>query len=461
MPELPEVETVRRLLKPTIVGQTFTGLVSLSPRQLDPGAPVMAKALKGRTIKDVQRRGKFLILPLDDGSHLVCHLRMEGKLFHLAKDDPWSDPHDRVIFTLASGDKLIFNDTRRFGRLWYYAPEAELACLSNLGPEATDLKPDYVYKKLRAERRPIKEVLLDQSVFAGIGNIYADEICFACHLNPFLPAKDIADLEQASADIARESARILELAIQSKGSTVRTYQAANHVKGSFQDLLKVYGRAGKPCTVCHTPICKRELKGRGTSFCPRCQGVPAILGITGGIAAGKTTVCKILEARGFYYISTDEEAKRLYEDPKVIKILSKIDPACFGKKGVDKDYLRRRLSEDKPFRRRWLTALYSALKEKVIHMINSQPDKPFAIEAPLLFQAKMDTLCTRIIQVVTPDPLARLIERGSKNPQAQMKLASTNDWERYTPQCDAIIATDGPRELLKSKVDDCLKILGI
>ena len=462
MPELPEVETVRRILSERILGETFKTVVVLSPHQVDPTAFPLHEKIEGKTVQKIERRGKFLIFDLDDLSHLVFHLRMEGKLFFIEKGDPWSDAHDRIIFSFDSGDRLIFNDTRRFGRVWYYPAGEPIECIKDLGPEANHLDSEYVSKALSSHSEPIKELLTDQTVFAGIGNIYADEICFSCGINPFLPAGRIENREEVSKSIAAEAARILDLSISLNGSTVKTYKASPHVSGSFQDHLMVYSREGEPCLKCGTTIRKRELKGRGTSFCPRCQHVPQVIGLTGGIASGKSSICQILrDSYGYSYISTDQLSKSLYQDESVAKELKKIDPKAFKRSGIDKAYLKSKLTQDKSFRHRWLTKLYSALKDRVIKILNSNPDKPFCIEAPLLFQAHLDTLCTLIVQARTEDPLQKLIERGDPEPERSLKLGETNQWQKYTSKCDAIISTDSPKSELKNKVEDVLKRFGL
>lgn len=440
MPELPEVETVRRVLTARILGAEFLSVDVLSPNQLDASSRDISSRLSGRRIVSLSRRGKFLIFDLDDSSHMVIHLRMEGKLFVMSESEP-IDRHDRILFHLDGDRVLAFNDTRRFGRVWLYGPGENLSCLDGLGPEATDIDPAYLSDVLSRERRPLKEVLTDQSIVAGIGNIYADEICFRAGISPFIPACRIEGREKAARDISAASSEILARSIELSGSTVKTYRASREVSGGFQDSLCVYSREGKPCVRCGTAVKKRELGGRGTSFCPRCQRVPEVLGVTGGIASGKTTLCRMLERREFLYIDTDSLSKSLYDEPEVREALSRIDPRPFRGGKLDKSYLRKRLGEDRAFRSRWLRTLYSHLRDRVVRILD-RSDGPVAIEAALLFQARLDPLCFHIVQMRTSDTRRRLLERGYRSVEDTARLASTNAWQEYSDRCDILIDTD-------------------
>lgn len=458
MPELPEVETVRRVLAKKLVGKTFSGATVFWPKSIATGAVAFSKEIGERTIEEVKRRGKFLLIGFDDHSHLVCHLRMEGKLFLFGKGETDFGKFARVILHLADGEELVFDDIRKFGRFWFYPPKQPITCIENLGPEANDLSPQYVLSILKATSRPIKEVLLDQTKFAGIGNIYADEIFFAAKINPFQKATKIATAHNAAL-IASEAKRILDSAIECHGSTVRTYRASNKVLGQYQSHLFVYSRSGKKCLVCGTKIMKRELNGRGTSFCPHCQKVPKVIGITGGIASGKTTIRKILEEMGFKGIDTDSLAKEMYGEARVRDKLEKSFPDLFDKSGnLDKGRLYRLLLDDKAGRRKWLGILYPLLKERIVRMLDDEPDTPFAIEAPLLFQAHLGTLCSLVILALTKDPLAKLKERGDPHPQLSFALGQTNtDWIKHRKDCDRTIETDSPLASLPAKVREALE----
>lgn len=462
MPELPEVETVKRILTEKISGQRIISADILYPRSLATDRSVFLQGIERchPHITSFSRKGKFLIAELSNKAKLIFHLRMEGKLFVHDKEGFSPSKHTRAVFTLDSCI-LTFDDVRKFGRIWYYPEGEDPACLKDVGPDALNLDPEYVFEKMKNCHKPVKEFLTDQSLIAGIGNIYADEICFSCRLNPFAPAMDQAD-ETVAENIAREAERILRASIANNGSTIHSYKAAENVSGNFQSFLKVYGREGEKCEVCKTPIMKRFLKGRGTSFCPQCQHIPAIIGVCGGIASGKSEICRFISEHGYRYISCDEMAKKLYEDPLLKKSLTSIAPEMFDPEGaVIKPKLKEALTSDRKLRRRWLAATWSRLKDEINELLNQQPGQRFVIEAPLLFQAHLDSLCRYKFIAVAADPISHLRSRHDPDPEKSLRFGNTNQWEKYVPECDAVIHTDDTLASLAAEVDSCLIKFGL
>ncbi|MGB9886640.1 MAG: bifunctional DNA-formamidopyrimidine glycosylase/DNA-(apurinic or apyrimidinic site) lyase [Moorellales bacterium] len=272
VPELPEVETIRRSLEPWVVGQEICRtevydaktLVCLSPADF-------CRRLAGAEIKALHRRGKYLLFHLEPQAVLVAHLGMTGQLIWQPE---FSGPsrHTRAVWALERGF-LVFEDLRRFGRIWLVPPEelAEIRGLANLGPEPLDggLHAETLLSRVRGQRRPLKALLLDQRFLAGIGNIYADEILYRAGLDPRRPA---ASLTRQEAERLVASVReVLEEAVEHRGTSVRDYVDGRGNEGEHQNFLRVYGRAGKPCPQCGGAIDRAKIGGRGTHFCPRCQ----------------------------------------------------------------------------------------------------------------------------------------------------------------------------------------------
>ena len=199
---------------------------------------------------------------------LITHLRMEGKFYLQPKGAPY-DKHTHVIFTLNDNRDLQYHDVRKFGRFYLYQIGEELTCLNELGLEPWDenLNAEYLREKLSHNSAPIKSALLDQSIIAGIGNIYANEICFACHLYPAKAARELRESDYEN--IIRETRRILAEAIQAGGSTIRDYTSSLGVTGRFQQSLKVHMQ--KMCPQCGNEIKKIKVNGRGTYYCSNCQ----------------------------------------------------------------------------------------------------------------------------------------------------------------------------------------------
>ena len=265
MPELPEVETIVRELRRHIAGKTIAAVRLLWPRSVEGDPREFRRRLRGMTVTAVFRRGKYIGVEGADGTFFTIHLRMTGKLvLELAAADR---KHLRVQFTFRDGSALYFVDTRKFGRLRLWPCRGQ-SC-PGLGPEP--LRQSTVLAVLRALRtsRAIKTVLLDQTILAGIGNIYADEALFAAGIHPLTPAAAL-NLGQQKL-LARSVPRVLRLAIGRRGTTLRDYRTMDDRSGENQEHLFVYGRVGLACFSCGTPIEKIRISGRSSHFCPRCQ----------------------------------------------------------------------------------------------------------------------------------------------------------------------------------------------
>lgn len=269
MPELPEVETIRRSLERVVVGKEIAKVELRRPELLQEVSP---KGLEAKTvgakILGIRRRAKYLFFDLDNCYSLVFHLGLEG-LF-LLKEQDTEAVHLVLHFTDAT--RLYFDDIKGYGRL-FLVPTAEverLPSLAKLGLEP--FTPSYKwerFEKLMRTNQEIKRLLLDQAKIAGVGNIYASEVLYRCRLHPRQLANELT-LSEARC-LFDEIQKVLEEAIAHRGTSVYHYRDIDGSKGEFQNLLQVYGKAGQPCGRCGTPIKEIDQGGRGTSFCPRCQ----------------------------------------------------------------------------------------------------------------------------------------------------------------------------------------------
>ncbi len=261
MPELPEVETVVRTLRPALVGRRILNAEFRQLRVLIGSPHKTTKALSGRRIQSIERHGKFIAIKLDRG-YLVVHLGMTGKL--LINADPTKFTH--AIFTLDRG-MLHYDDQRQFGRIEY--GDELPGRVAALGPEPLEISLAEFTARLKARRSPIKAVLLNQAVVRGVGNIYADEALFRAGVHPKRIAASLKkDRIERIYGAMRE---VLAEAIESRGSSVSNYVDAEGRKGSFQQSHRVYRRTGEPCVKCGAPIRRIVLTQRGTHFCPKCQ----------------------------------------------------------------------------------------------------------------------------------------------------------------------------------------------
>ncbi len=272
MPELPEVETIRRSLEPLVKGAKITEIKVNTP-VTQPQATLFCEQLTKKEILQIARRGKYLIFYLDDALVLVVHLRMTGQLVYYPKTAPPSK-HTHVIFVFENGAELHFTDTRRFGRMWL-VPKTELfgiPGLDTLGPEPIDEgfdKKIIADKLARHKKMKIKIFILDQTIIAGLGNIYADEVLFASGIHPERRCEDISQKELAALCCAMQN--ILKEAITHRGTSFRDYVDGNRAKGEHQDFLKVYQRRDQPCLTCGKPIKCIKVGGRSSFYCPHCQ----------------------------------------------------------------------------------------------------------------------------------------------------------------------------------------------
>jgi formamidopyrimidine-DNA glycosylase len=276
MPELPEVETVRRTLIDLAVGKTVAETDVRWPKMIKRPEDLVQfqDALAGEMIQDIKRRGKFLIFHLDHYA-LVSHLRMEGKFSVNAQSEPEA-PHTHVVFTFTDGTQLRYRDVRKFGTMHLFekGTENDLAPLIGLGPEPFDttFTPDYLYGRLQRTSRQVKTALLDQIIVTGLGNIYVDEVLFRSRIHPHRVSSSITEEEVER--IHNYTKSVLAEAVERGGSTIRTYVNSQGQKGTFQEVLNVYGRAGEACVECGAEIVKTKTGGRGTHICLHCQPMP-------------------------------------------------------------------------------------------------------------------------------------------------------------------------------------------
>jgi formamidopyrimidine-DNA glycosylase len=276
VPELPEVETVRRQLEPVLVGRRFERVTIDDPRLVRPFEPVaVAAELEGERVAALDRRGKYLIFRFESGRVLLVHLRMTGSFKHRRNGVGDDDPHRRAVVRLDDGADVAYRDVRRFGTWLLVEPdELEPYLAERLGDEplVAGFTPASLARRLAGRRAPIKAALLDQRTLAGLGNIYVDEALWRARIHPKRPAGDLGanDVRRLHGAIRR----VLETAIERRGSTLRDYSTPRGRRGSMQREFKVYGRLDKPCDRCGTPIEKTRAGGRGTWYCPHCQPPP-------------------------------------------------------------------------------------------------------------------------------------------------------------------------------------------
>ena len=273
MPELPEVESVRRQLEPALVGRRFARVVIDDSRLVRPYDPAeVAAELEEERVAAVERRGKYLVVRFESGRVLLIHLRMTGSLLHAQAVNLPDDPHRRAVVLLDDGSTVAYRDVRRFGTWLLLEPkEAEPYLSTKVGDEPLDalFTAARLGERLAGRRSSLKAALLDQRTLAGMGNIYVDEALWRARLNPLREASGLDRPELRR--LHRGIRAALEHGLARQGSTLRDYRLPDGSAGSMQDEFRVYGRGGEPCDRCGTPIARTRVAGRTTWFCPTCQ----------------------------------------------------------------------------------------------------------------------------------------------------------------------------------------------
>jgi formamidopyrimidine-DNA glycosylase len=277
MPELPEVETIRRQLAPHLEGRRVERAEVLDARWSDPAAPSeLADALEGREVLSVGRRGKYFDVGLEGEVHLVMHLRMTGNLLLIPPGDDDDRPYVRVRLGLDDGSTVLFADPRRFGTglvlLGDDARDEYFSARLGVEPLSADFTPDALRALAKGRRSPVKAFLLSQERIAGVGNIYADEALFRARIHPLRP---VGTLRRPQLEALHEAVvESLEAGIDARGASIDDFRHTDGARGSFQDRFLVHRREGEPCPRCGAAIVKLRAAGRGTYVCPRCQRPP-------------------------------------------------------------------------------------------------------------------------------------------------------------------------------------------
>ena len=451
MPELPEVETVRRVLLDEILNLNIVNVRLLYKPIFENSEK--ANCLINNHFTDIKRKGKYLIFCLAKG-FLLSHLRMEGKYFYLDSSTPLNK-HMHVCIDFSNGKSLIYQDVRKFGRMHYYESLDDLYADLSLGPDANiigDIDP--LYLKMKKSNLPIKSLLLDQSFIAGLGNIYVDEVLYASSIFPNLKAKSLTinDLE----NIKTNAKIILDKAIINKGTTIRSYTSSLGVTGNYQNYLKIHT---KEIDALNHHVYKMKIGGRTSYYCPLCEPLRRKLriGLTGGIATGKSNIANELRALGFYVSDSDLYAKEAYNNPEILNRVKELFPDAFSSNELNRDLLGKIIFNN-PKRR---DILNSIIHPYVIECLEKDIEKHELIflDIPLLFEAKLEHLCDKIICAYLSDDLQRerLMARDNISLEyANAKINSQIPLANKKEKSDFIVDTSGDFSDTKKNLLDVL-----
>lgn len=267
MPELPEVETIRASLE-DVRGAGITGLEIFKPEVIR-RQEYEPERICGESIRQVKRRGKFLVLVLRTDLYLILHMGMTGRFYLADEKMLLTEPHIHVVIHLDSGHKMVYQDTRRFGGLWFITDYDSF--FAQMGPEplSRQFNASYLEEAIKNRKAPIKNLLLNQHIVAGIGNIYADEALFAARIRPDRAAGTLDSSEIKK--LCRAVKAVLKNSIKQRGTTFRDYRDGYNQKGGFQNYLKVYGKKNSPCPLCGSTLVVARIGGRSSHYCEKCQ----------------------------------------------------------------------------------------------------------------------------------------------------------------------------------------------
>ncbi|MCF0116875.1 MAG: DNA-formamidopyrimidine glycosylase, partial [Bacilli bacterium] len=460
MPELPEVETVVELLKPIIVGSSISSCDIFNKKMILSDINNFERDIKNKIITNVSRKGKFIIWHFEDHTVLISHLRMEGKYIECGRADPIS-PYARIVFHLNDGRKICFDDTRQFG-IMQVSDETRYLIekpLCELGLEPFEVENgEYLFNIYKKIKRPIKEVILDQHILAGIGNIYADETLFRCKLHPLTPANQLT-IEDCN-NIIKHSVDVLNKAIELGGSTIRSYHAAKGIDGRFQNELLVYGQEGTLCRhkICHARYKKIFVNGRGTTYCPVCQrkrNKPYIIGVTGVIGSGKSTACNIFAQNNIKVISADNIVKELYAQNDIKEqVIGLLGPESYNGDQLNKQFISLKINNNFNLKTALENIIHPHVRKKIIDFINDNANEKILVcEIPLLYESKMDDLmdATLAIEISYNDQVDNLRLRNSDVDQSLL-LNKTNKFNKYKNKLTYLLKTENKKSVLEDAI---------
>lgn len=459
MPELPEVETVKNTILPLIKDKTISKIDIFYERLIQSDIKEFKKELINQTILNITRYGKYIFFHLTNDLVLIIHLRMEGKFSFNKEKENNRISSTSLIFYFNDNTSLSFNDTRKFG-IMYLTKENEvnsLKMISKLGIEANNIKEsDYENLFIKFNRKKaIKELLLDQAILCGIGNIYADEILYRSKINPFTKGNELTKDELIL--IFKNAKIVLNKAIELGGSSVHTF-SSNGIDGKFQNELLCYGKENEICPNCGTRFHKTFLGGRGTTFCPNCQinySIKKAIGITGKIGSGKSTVLKYLSSKDYLTLSSDEIVHSLYKEPYIKAKMSKILKLNFDIKNEDiRKKVKKIMIENPKIKKEVENYIYPILEDYLLKIIKE--NEKVAIEVPLLFKAHYEYMFIKIL-VIETDQKTQINNLKNRGDDVSSSLKINNDYSFNNSKDIYIIKNNSTLKELYKKIDEVIK----
>jgi len=450
MPELPEVETVRLTLLNLIKGRKIKDVLFFYDKIIkNQTTNDFRNKLINQEIRDMRRIGKYLLFDMDNFT-LVSHLRMEGKYFIKENLDELSK-HEHIVFVLDNGKLLAYHDVRKFGtmELVELKKESTLESIKVLGREVNsdDLDVEYLYPLIRKSARPIKSILLDQHIITGLGNIYVDETLFSARIHPERLGNTLSSYQVKK--IIKSAKAVIKKAIELGGTTIRTYQSSLGVDGRFQNELNVHTLAGKKCKNCNDIIKKIRVGGRGTYYCPTCQRNynSLVIGLTGGIASGKSVISDWFIKRKVKVLDADKIYKNLLKTNEIMynEIVDEFGQDVVKDNKIDTLSLGKIVFSDKKKRLRLnaITHPYVIVEMRLqIKSLIKDGNKLIILDVPLLYETKIEYMSDLVMLAFAKKEtqIKRLMKRDNIDEAvAKTKISSQYTLENKKKKADIII----------------------
>ena len=457
MPELPEVETIKNTLLPIVKDKRILKIDIYRNKTIEGDPKEFQNVLTGKKFLDVSRIGKYLIFHLEDNAVFVSHLRMEGK-YYLFNESDSDSKYAKVVFHLDDGNKLCYDDSRAFGIMKLSDEDhyQELEMLSKLGPEPFVVKDvSSLMKKVKKCSKPIKTTLLDQTVITGLGNIYVDETLYASNIHPLTSANKLS--KQDWENVIKNSIEILNLAIKMGGSTIKSYHPGKGIDGNFQTRIKIYGKAGEICPICHHEFRFIKVGGRGTTFCPTCQrkvGSPINIALTGKIASGKSKALDIFASLGASTISSDIIVEELYKDEKVASLIEKTLQMKFSTPIVNKEELRNEVLLDSKKKKKLEKIIHPLVESRINKFLKEENNPIRVVEVPLLFESNLDRYFDTIIVIDVNEKtqLDRLASRNKEKAAHLLEINKTNRIDLNKNKATYLVYNDSSDKNLEKEI---------
>lgn len=463
MPELPEVETVTRALRVMTEGKTIASIdVYYDKIIANVSSLEFKERLVGQTIESLGRRGKFIIFTLTK-DYLISHLRMEG-CYYLKHPGEALNKHEHIVFNFTDDTHLVYRDVRKFGRMWLYSKETDIYYsdpLHKLGFEPFEpIDLEQVYERLQRTQLPIKESLLDQSIICGIGNIYASEILYACHINPLLPSRDISKAQVAL--IVQNTRRILQKSIDAGGSTIKSFMSPLEMHGAFQNDFKTYHC--EVCSACGQKLENVKIGGRSSFYCVACQPLKSIkvVGLTGSIACGKSMVTQYLLDCHYPVIDCDKLSKEVYTTYTDVISQAFKDADVFTNNVLDRQKLGRLVFNHPQAQKMLEGIIHPLVITKMLDSIAAltPTHRLIFVDVPLLYESGSDIYFDDVWVVSTSLALQieRLMERDHIDKEyACAKINSQMPVSLKEERADYVLKNNKELAYLYKQIDKLLK----